>query len=269
MMQPLFDHLPHIALSIRGASHVFLSLDFDGTLAPIHPNPGAASMPVASRKALKALETCDRSSVAIISGRALPDLRERVRMDTIIYAGNHGLEITGPGIHFIEPTAALRVDALEEMARHLQVRLRHVPGVEVESKVLTASVHFRRAAPNRLDEIHKTVQDALIPVVSLFQVTQGLQVFEIRPRVNWHKGRAIGWIREALGRRDALPMYIGDDLTDEDAFRALPDGITIRVGQTSGTYAQYYVELQESVQEFLQWLAELLGSDSMLARHHA
>ena len=269
MTQHLFDHLPHIALAIRGASHVFLSLDFDGTLAPIDPNPGVASMPAESRKALKAVQTGDRSSVAIISGRALPDLRERVRMDTIIYAGNHGLEITGPGLHFIEPTAALRVDALEELSRHLQVRLRHLPGVEVESKVLTASVHFRRAAPNRLEEIQKTVQDALAPLASLFQVTQGLQVFEIRPRVNWHKGRAIRWIREALGRRDALCLYIGDDLTDEDAFRALPEGITIRVGRTSGTCAQYYLELQESVQEFLQWLAELLGSNSTVARHRA
>jgi len=269
MMQHLFDHLPHIALTIRGASHVFLSLDFDGTLAPIHANPGVASMPAGSRKALKSLQTGERSSVAIISGRALPDLRERVRMDTIIYAGNHGLEITGPGLHFVEPTAALRVDALEELSRHLQVRLRHVPGVEVESKVLTASVHFRRASPSRLEEIQKTVQESLTPLASLFQVTQGLQVFEIRPRVNWHKGRAIRWIREALGRRDALSMYIGDDLTDEDAFRALPEGITIRVGKTSGTYAQYYVELQESVQEFLQWLAELLGNSSTVARYRA
>ena len=265
MTQPLFDHLPHIASSIRSAPHVFLSLDFDGTLAPIHVNPGVASMPAESRRALKALETGQRSSVAIVSGRALPDLRERVRMDTVIYAGNHGLEITGPGLHFIEPTAALRVDALEELSRHLQVRLRHVPGVEVESKVLTASIHFRRASPSRLEEIHKTVQDALTPVAGLFQVTQGLQVFEIRPRVNWHKGLAVRWIREALGRHDALSVYIGDDLTDEDAFRALPDGITVRVGRTSGTDARYYLELQESVQEFLVWLAGLLGNVATMA----
>ena len=269
MTQPLFDHLPQIASSIRAASHVFLSLDFDGTLAPIHVDPGAALMPAESRRALKALENGNRSSVAIISGRALPDLRERVRMEALIYAGNHGLEITGPGLHFIEPTAALRVEALEELSRHLRVRLRHVPGVEVESKVLTASIHFRRASQSSLEEIHRTVQDALTPIVGLFQVTQGLQVFEIRPRVNWHKGLAVRWIREALGRRDALPVYIGDDLTDEDAFRSLPDGITIRVGRTSGTCAQYYIETQESVQEFLQWLAGQLGNGATVAHHRA
>jgi trehalose 6-phosphate phosphatase len=269
MTQPLFDHLPQIASSMRDAPHVLLFLDFDGTLAPIHQNPGAASMPPESRRALKALEARDGSSVAIISGRALPDLRERVRMEEIVYAGNHGLEITGPGLHFVEPTAARRVEALEELARHLQVRLRHIPGVEVESKVFTASVHFRRASASRLEEVHKIVQDTLTPIVSLFQVTQGRQVFEIRPRVNWHKGLAVRWIREALGRRNALTMYIGDDLTDEDAFAALPEGVTISVGRSSGTCAQYYLDMQESVQKFLQWLAASLHGYAATSRSPA
>lgn len=267
MTQPLFDHLPEIASSIRTASHVFLSLDFDGTLAPITVNPGAASMPPESRRALRTLEAGERASVAIISGRALPDLRERVRMEEIIYAGNHGLEITGPGLHFIEPTAASRVEALEELARHLQVRLRHIPGVDVESKVLTASIHFRSAPPNRREEIHRTVLDTLTPLVALFQVTQGLQVFEIRPRVNWHKGLAVCWIREALGKEDALSMYMGDDLTDEDAFASLPDGITVSVGRTGGTRARYSLASQDYVQEFLQWLAKLLGNSATAASH--
>jgi trehalose 6-phosphate phosphatase len=269
MPQPLFENLPHIASSIRTASYIFLSLDFDGTLAPIVGHPDLASMPQESRKALRILDATRRCSVAIISGRALPDLRERVRMDDIIYAGNHGLEITGPGMHFIEPTAALRVDALEEIARHLHVRLSHIPGVEVESKVLTASIHFRRASEGKMDEIHRTVQDAVTPVVELFQVTQGSQVFEIRPRVNWHKGLAIRWIREALGRRDAMAVYVGDDLTDEDAFAALPEGITVSVGRSNATCARYYIELQESVQEFLRWMAGLLGNAAAAARNRA
>ncbi len=96
MTQALFDYLPQIASSMRDAAHVLVFLDFDGTLAPLHPYPGAASMPQESRRALKTLKDDERSSVAIISGRALPDLRERVRMEEIIYAGNHGLEIVGP-----------------------------------------------------------------------------------------------------------------------------------------------------------------------------
>ncbi|HEX4593107.1 MAG TPA: trehalose-phosphatase [Bryobacteraceae bacterium] len=269
MTQPLFDSLPKIAWSVRNAPHVLLSLDFDGTLAPIDVNPGAALMPAESRRALKALEASERCTVAIISGRALPDLRERVRMEEIIYAGNHGLEITGPGLHFIEPSAAQRVEALEELARHLQVRLRHIPGVEVESKVLTASIHFRRASPNKLDEVHKLVLEAVAPIVSLFQVTQGLQIFEIRPRVNWHKGMAVRWIKQALGRGDALSIYLGDDVSDEDAFATLRDDITISVGRVSGTCAQYHIDLQESVQEFLVWLAGCLGSATAVAHQRA
>jgi trehalose 6-phosphate phosphatase len=269
MTQSLLDSLPQIAWSIRNAPHVLLSMDFDGTLAPIHADPGAASMPVESRRALRTLEASERCTVAIISGRALPDLRERVRMEEIIYAGNHGLEITGPGLHFIEPSAAQRVDALEELARHLQVRLRHIPGIEVESKVLTASIHFRNAARNRLDEVHKLVQDAVDPIVGLFQVTQGLQIFEIRPRVNWHKGMAVRWIKKALGRSDALSIYMGDDVSDEDAFAALRDDITISVGRVSGTCARYHLDLQESVQEFLMWLSGSLGSATAAAHQRA
>ena len=248
---------------------MLLSLDFDGTLAPIDQNPGVVSMPAESRRALKTLEAGERSSVAIISGRALADLRERVRMEEIIYAGNHGLEITGPGMHFVEPNAARRVEALEELTRHLQVRLRHISGVEVEGKVLTASIHFRRASAKSLAEVHRVVQDAVTPVVNLFQVTQGLKVFEIRPRVNWHKGLAVRWIKEALGRRDALSIYMGDDVSDEDAFAALKEGITISVGRVSGTCAQYHLDLQESVQEFLVWLANRLGGATAVVRHGA
>src|SRR6202790_1774638 len=236
MTQPLFENLPHIASLIRNASPVF-----DGTLAPIDVNPGVAAMPPGSRRALRTLEAGHRSSVAIISGRALPDLRERVRMEEIIYAGNHGLEITGPGLHFVEPHAARRVEALEELARHLQVRLRHIPGIDVEGKVLTASIHFRRASASSLAEVYQIVQDAVSPVVSLFQVTQGLKAFEIRPRVNWHKGLAGRWIQEALGWRDSLSIYMGDDVSDEDAFAALKEGVAIRVGGVSGTCAQYHL----------------------------
>ena len=213
-------------------------------------------MPVESRNALHALGTGDGSSVAIISGRALPDLRERVRMEEIIYAGNHGLEITGPGLRFVEPTAARRVEALEELARHLEVQLAHIRGVEVEGKVLTASIHFRKTHYSKLAEIRRIVQAAVAPQSSLFQVAQGLEVFEIRPRVDWDKGSAVRWIKEALGKSDALPICIGDDLTDEDAFAALPEGVTISVGRAAGTCARYHLDMQESVQKFLVWLAE-------------
>ena len=85
-------------------------------------------------------------------------------------------------------------------------------------------------------------------------------VYEIRPRVNWNKGAAAGRIREHLGKKDALAIYVGDDVTDEDAFAALADGITIKVGVTPETTARYHLDRQEDVQTFLEWLATLLSA---------
>lgn len=253
-IQPLFDHLPEIASALRAASEILLFLDFDGTLAPIVEDPRLARMPSATRQALDRLASDPRFSLAIISGRALSDLRLRVDLEDLIYAGNHGLEIEGPGVEFIEPTAAEHLKALGELSRHLRARLSHIPGVEVENKVLSASVHFRRAPAGRLPEIRQAVQDAVIFDASPFHLTEGRKVLEIRPRVDWDKGMAVRWIQQASANPGALPIYIGDDSTDEDAFLALPQGITASVGKTRETSAQYSLERQELVPEFLLWL---------------
>jgi trehalose 6-phosphate phosphatase len=265
--QPLLEHLPELAQLLRAAPKILLFLDFDGTLAPIVAVPNSASMPSGTRQALARLASNPRFTLAIISGRALADLRERVGVENLIYAGNHGLEISGPGIEFIEPTAAERLKALGELSRHLRVRLNDFPGVEVENKVLSASVHFRRAPAADLPEIRQAVEDAVVFKDNPFQITHGRKVLEIRPRVGWDKGRAVRWIQQASGLTDALPVYIGDDSTDEDAFLALPHGITIKVGlakvglakvgQARETSAQHFLEHQELVPEFLAWLSDL------------
>src|SRR6267154_4791815 len=165
-------------------------------------------------------------------------------MPNLIYAGNHGLEISGPGVYFIQPDAAKRVQALSDLSRELQNRLQNVPGVQVENKVLTASVHYRRAPADRMREIHQLTNLAVSACGGLFQLTPGLQVFEIRPRVSWHKGKAVDWIKEAWAKGHALSVYVGDDATDEDAFLALPEGITVSVGSARQTSARYYLEDQ-------------------------
>ncbi len=253
-MQPLLEHLPELALVLRAAPKILLFLDFDGTLAPIVEDPSLARLPAGTREALARFASDSRFSLAIISGRALADLRLRVGLENLIYAGNHGLEISGPGMEFIEPTAAERLKALGELSRHLRVRLHHIPGVEVENKVLSASVHFRRAPAASLPEIRQAVVDAVVFEDNPFQITEGRKVLEIRPRVGWDKGRAVRWIQQTSQQPDALPLYIGDDSTDEDAFLALPQGLTINVGKARETSAQYFLERQESVPEFLAWL---------------
>lgn len=255
--EPLLEHLPGIASLLNKAPHIILFLDFDGTLAPIVEDPALASMPTNTREALTLLALDPKISLAIISGRAISDLRFRVGLENLIYAGNHGLEINGPGLDFIEPVAAERLKALGELSRHLRVRLHEIPGVEVENKVLSASVHFRRAAASSLAEIRQAVHDAVIFDGHPFQITEGRKVLEIRPRVGWDKGMAVRWIQQTSGHPGALPVYLGDDSTDEDAFLALPEGITVSIGKIRETSAQYYLERQEMVSGFLIWLSEL------------
>jgi trehalose 6-phosphate phosphatase len=252
---PLLDHLPNLAARVGAAGHLFLFLDFDGTLAPIVEDPGMAQMPAGTRDALRTLAGKENLSVGIISGRALRDVQERVGLKDIIYAGNHGLEISGPGLNLVNPTAVMQVEPLRDLAQDLRNRLLHIPGVLVENKILTASVHFRRAPAGSLEEIRRTVEAAVDSTGELFCVTPGLEVLEIKPRVNWNKGSAVRWIEEGLARGPALTVFVGDDITDEDAFAALPDGITVRVGPHGRTSAKYHLETQESVPELLLWLA--------------
>jgi len=267
MTQPLFDHLAEIAARVAAARQLVLFLDFDGTLAPIVDQPDTAQMPQETRRVLRNLASREKVSLAIISGRPLSDLRTRVGLRNLIYAGNHGLEISGRGLHFVEPEAAQRINALAEVARHLRTRLGGFPGVEVENKVLSASVHFRRAEPESLEEIWSVVQTAVGAIANLFEVRVGRKVFEIRPRVNWNKGMAVRWIEQASAMEEALSIYVGDDTTDEDAFSALPEGITVNVGRAKKTSARYYIAEQQLVQRFLVWLDQAAeGKPGTLAK---
>jgi trehalose 6-phosphate phosphatase len=255
--RPLFDHLAEVASKVRAAGHVFLFLDFDGTLAPIVEESGAAAMPPETRELLVRLIKKRSISLAIVSGRSLADLQARVGLERLIYAGNHGLKICGPGLSFVEPAADRRTVELRKLTQDLGMRLSHISGANVENNGLTASVHFRQASKNDLEEIRRLVDLLVGSRGDLFHVTNGLMVFEIRPRVNWNKGIAVQWILTASERPDALPVYVGDDVTDEDAFSALPEGITVKVGRAAGTSAKYYLEYQDETPEFLSWLAGL------------
>lgn len=160
-------------------------------------------------------------------------------------------------MQFVEPRAAQRIKALGELSRHLRTRLRHVEGVEVENKVLSASVHFRRVAEAEQEVVQENVLTAVGALGNLFDVTIGNKVCEIRPHTKWNKGMAVRWILEHAKLTDALAIYIGDDLTDEDAFGTVAGGFPIRVGRSGQTAARYHLPKQEAVQRFLAWLVDL------------
>ena len=233
MSQPLFDDIHEVEAKILQAPHVLLCLDYDGTLTHFTATPlGAHLSPQMERTMLSLAEFPD-VSLAIISGRDRADLQARVGMPGLIYAGNHGLEISGPGFMFVEPSAAALVGALQELADQLTVKLQPIAGVLVESKGLTISVHYRLASASDVDEVRRLVHAALAAAAHPFVLNNGEKVFEIRPRVNWNKGPAVGWIKDKLDKRDILVIYVGDDTTDEDAFAALPEAVTVRGGTSA------------------------------------
>jgi trehalose 6-phosphate phosphatase len=240
---------------IRVAHHVALFLDFDGTLAPLVPDPVGARMDEAVRQALGSISRGGRAVVSIISGRALDHLRERVGLPDLIYAGNHGLEIEGRGLSFVEPAAAAARGELRAVARRLESALRAIPGAFVEYKVLTTSVHYRNVDAGDRGRVEQAVLEAIAPAAGLFRLGTGKMLWEILPKTDWNKGAAVRWILDRVGGDGMVSIYFGDDRTDEDAFRALPDGLTFKVGRAEPTDARYRVSGPAAVEEFLEWLA--------------
>ena len=255
MSRFLFDHLDELTGPIKAGRPLALFLDFDGTLVAFEDRPDQVQLPPAVRASLLALSTKKSLLVGIVSGRQRADLQMRVGVPDLIYAGNHGLEISGPGFIFIEPTAVGYREKLQDFAKDLASRLKPIEGAWVEDKGLTLSVHWRKVAPDKSEELRRIVHAALENTSHPFLLTMGDKVYEIRPRVDWDKGVAVNWIRERMRKPNALPVYVGDDRTDEDAFAALPEGITIKVGEPTKTAANYYLNSPEEVERFLEWLA--------------
>jgi alpha,alpha-trehalose-phosphate synthase [UDP-forming]/trehalose-phosphatase len=257
----LCAHLDAVRAHVQARARLVVVLDFDGTLAPIVDRPQQAAMVEGVRALLAALHAPPRTQVAIISGRALADLRARVGLDGLHVAGNHGLEASGPAWGAVPP-AGDAAEALARCAARLRRRLAHIPGVLVEDKGAGVSVHLRLAPREAAGPVVDAVLDEVdgCPPGQL-EVRRGKMVVEIRPAVDWDKGRAVRSLLETVVGSDwpvrAAVIYVGDDHTDEDAFAALgPHGITVRVGTDGApTAARYRLRDPHEVRRFLSMLA--------------
>ncbi len=254
----LHEGLAEVRQRVREASNLSLFLDFDGTLTPIVEDPQEARLEARTRRVLKALANHPNVLLVIVSGRSLADLRARVGIDHVVYAGNHGLEIAGRGLHFVEPFAASRRQLLSLISQRLAERLSGISGVRLESKGLTTSVHYRGASSTKVPEIQQIVTAGVANGVTPFYLNEGKMVLEILPRSSWDKGAAACWINSRLAPRGVVSICVGDDQTDETAFRQLPDQITVRVGKPAGTSARFHVPDAAAVHEFLSWLTKNL-----------
>jgi trehalose 6-phosphate phosphatase len=240
--------------AVSDADGLAVFTDFDGTLAPIVDRPDAATMPPTVEEELAVLRDHPETVVAVVSGRALDDLRERVDVDGIAYAGNHGLELHADGETVVNPDAQQARNAINAVCQRLRETI-DVPGAVVENKGVTATVHYRMVDDSGVPLVRDRVQDAVAP--TSLRLTEGKEVLELRPDVKWDKGRAVEWLLDRL-TADAErwpPVYVGDDTTDEAAFRSLPaDGVGVKVGEGE-TAAEFRVEDVDDVRRFFEGVA--------------
>lgn len=227
---------------MRPLRKVILFLDFDGTLSPIVKDPEGAVLPQAIRKWLKTLSRRDGVKIAVVTGRTLADIRKKIGIKDIIYAANHGMEISHGG-HLVFSGGKRFRGPLSRLAQKLLIALSEVPKVFVEDKRLSVAVHYRRVKKSlhgRVGSIVAHISNTWMKKYG-FTLTRGKRVLEVRPAVQWNKGKAVLWIWRRYAPHH-LPVYVGDDTTDEDAFRALrPYGVTIRIGKKRGSHAQYSI----------------------------
>jgi len=262
-MRYLFEDWDKIKKSLN-SKFIALFLDYDGTLSPIVESPERALLPKETKQSLWKLLRSPKCKLAIISGRALKDVKKMVGIDRIIYVGNHGLEIEGPKVKFESPISLRYRRILEHVKDDLRFKLSTIRGVFIEDKGLSLSIHYRLVGRDQIPKIKTILHEATIlyTVRDKIKIKLGKKVFEIRPSVEWDKGKVVLWLLArwefSLKNKDILPVYLGDDVTDEDAFGLLRNkGITIFVGEPKKSNAQYYLKNTQEVKDFLNCIVQL------------
>jgi len=250
----LFTFIQHVLDQVKAASHCILFLDYDGTLVPLCKEPSQAQLPPATRRLLKNLSCNSRYSVGIISGRSLKDIRTLVGIERLWYAGNHGFEMEVNNRVWKHPALKTYTGELKQIVRGLQDCTRDIPGIAIEDKGSTVSIHYRNVTGRSPGLIFKRVAQTVELFPDHFTIARGKKVFEVRPLLDWDKGKAVEeFTRRCAVKGRPLTIYIGDDQTDEDAFGVLaPDDISIRVGYRRGSAARYYCKGTGEVLTFLR-----------------
>ncbi|MCL4509780.1 MAG: trehalose-phosphatase [Bacteroidetes bacterium] len=187
-------------------------------------------------------ELSENYPVGIISGRKLDELKKFVGVRGVFYSGNHGVEIKGPGLKFVEPNSAKSVGYITSLSRQIERVLRPY-GALIESKKYSVSVHYRTVKPHLVQKLLFDL-DALVrqPLKEgKVKLLRGKKVVEVKAPVDWNKGKALELILRKIGKR-GKPIFFGDDLTDEFGFEKVNalGGISVFVGRLRRTTAAKY-----------------------------
>ncbi|KAI3735156.1 hypothetical protein L6452_14644 [Arctium lappa] len=270
-----FDHIINKAKGKR----IALFLDYDGTLSPIVDNPDHAFMSDAMRTAVK--NVAKDIPTAIISGRSRVKVHEFVGLQELYYAGSHGMDIMGPVRppndhtdaiircsgkegeegNLFQPASEF-LPMISEVFISLVEITKDIKGAKVENNKFCVSVHYRNVDEKSWPTIAQYVQDILEHYPRL-RLTHGRKVLEVRPVLKWDKGKAVEFLLESLGLGDCddvLPIYVGDDRTDEDAFKLLREGgrgFGILVSSAPKESSAFYsLRDPAEVMEFLKLLSD-------------
>lgn len=249
LFSPGKDGVDGVLACFRSMKRAALFLDYDGTLVSIKKRPGLAALPERTREVLAGMSSDPRFFIAIVTGRTVRNIEELVDIKGINYIGNHGFETKINGKYWAHPEAVTWRPLMLKALAKIKDAAGEFQGASVEDKGLTLALHYRNSPSGSVRPLRKAVQSLL--EIAPFRIVNGKKVFEVRPGFDWDKGKAVlNAIRYSI--RGSMLLYAGDDLTDEDAFKALEaKAVTIAVGRKKKTAARYFLKNTREVLQLL------------------
>ena len=257
-MDYLFDNWDRVSAGLEG-KRLFICLDFDGTLVPLGGNPGKVFLSSSARDLLRASAKRFGVKLAVVSGRALKDLKNKIGLNDIIYVGNHGFEVEGPGIKFKSLLPAWYPAIARRIKKELAGKIARFPGAFLEDKAITLSLHYRQVDKKQIPGIKAMFRETLAAYLADGRVRVGAakMAMEVVPPADWGKAKAVLWLlagyNSGTGENKFYPVYFGDDVADEGVFNALKNkGLTVFVGRAKKSHAGYYVKNSDETITFLE-----------------
>lgn len=255
-MKYLWNQLEYLKPILKKRQILNLFLDFDGTLSPLVPTPSLGKLPKSTKLVLERLASLNNLHLAIISGRALDDIKSKTNIPGILYSGNHGMEWEHNGeLHQAKiPFETLKI--LQIIKNEMVKISQNFLGSVVEDKIFSVAFHYRGINPNKKRFIEKTLHKEFSKYLQAHKIDLlfNKDTYDIRAKNGWTKGELVQHLRGLFSKGRDKVIYIGDSATDEDAFTKLTDDITIKVGFSKNSSAKYFLKDEKDVQRFLNWL---------------
>jgi trehalose 6-phosphate phosphatase len=261
-MKYLFANLQKLKREILNSASYLIMLDFDGTLSPIVSSPNRSLINKTAKRILKALANKKNVSLAIISGRSLQDLKNKVGIKKITYAGNHGMEWEIQKKQTTAPVPSNYRKIVPILKKQLAEFCHQYKGTFLEDKGIALTLHYRRLNPKQQKIFREKALAIIKPYLNkkTLKLSEGKKVLDITPQSKWNKGKFALYLKNLLfkNKNNQCVVYIGDDTTDEDVFRVLPRGITIRVGKKNNSSAKYFLKNVTEVSQLLTQLNDTI-----------